>query len=158
MDFDDECPDQEVQVKVDGNDPGDLPQQQEGPKKKRRRFSSNPGEKSDGIKTCFAATCNDVCAKGKKWCATHNRIYDSMSYHAKKDKETQIFNEVMGNALEADRAFKRFMEENPDQGRWSRKKFIEWSQFKREHTHWHLFTPTAVVPSRLRKPSGFSVD
>lgn len=132
MDFDDECADEELQLA--GNDHDDPPQQEDASRRKRRRFTSNSGSGRDAVKTCFVASCSETCAKGKKWCATHNRFYDSMSYHAKKNKETEIFNQVMGDALEADRAFKRFMDDNPDQGRWSRKKFIEWSQFKKEHS------------------------
>ncbi|CAL1127839.1 unnamed protein product [Cladocopium goreaui] len=132
MDFDDECADEELQVA--GNDHDDPPQQEDASRRKRRRFTSNSGSGRDAVKTCFVASCSETCAKGKKWCATHNSFYDSMSYHAKKNKETEIFNQVMSDALEADRAFKRFMDDNPDQGRWSRKKFIEWSQFKKEHS------------------------
>ena len=74
------------------------------------------------------------CVKGKRWCPNHNRMFDAMSYHARKDKETEAFNQVMANAIEAERAFNRFSEDNPVDGKWARKRFIEWSQFKKEHS------------------------
>eukprot|EP00435_Cladocopium_sp_Y103_P075887 s7_g68.t1 len=99
---------------------------------KRRRTTR--GGDGASAKTCFAGSCNGECVKGKRRCLNHNRIFDAMSYHARKDKETEAFNKVMSNAIQAERAFNRFMEDNPIEGKWTRKRFIEWNQFKKEHS------------------------
>ena len=119
--------------------------QQPDPPRKRRRSTRAGGQPS--TKTCFAGSCNVECVKGKRWCADHNRMFDAMSYHARKDKETEAFNKVMSNAIEAERAFNRFSEDNPIEGKWTRKKFIEWSQFKKEHS-----LATVQVDRRGAKP------
>lgn len=106
---------------------------QQAPRKRRRTAKAGVGERA-AAKTCFAGSCNVECVKGKRWCPSHNRMFDAMSYHARKDKETEAFNKVMSNAIEAERAFNRFSEDNPVDGKWARKRFIEWSQFKREHS------------------------
>ena len=106
---------------------------QQAPRKRRRTAKAGVGERA-AAKTCFAGSCNVECVKGKRWCPNHNRMFDAMSYHARKDKETEAFNKVMSNAIEAERAFNRFSEDNPVDGKWARKRFIEWSQFKREHS------------------------
>lgn len=121
---------------------GEVPtlQQPEAPPLKRRRTNARQSKGSAGgnggkiIKSCFAADCSEECIKGKKWCSNHNRIFDAMSYHAKKDGESKVFMQVMSDAIECAKAFKRFSDENPIQGKWQRKRFVEWSQFRKEHS------------------------
>ena len=112
----------------------DSEDKQQAPQKRRRVTRGGFGDRS-AAKTCFAGSCSVECVKGKKWCPNHNRMFDAMSYHARKDKkELEAFNRIMANALDAEQAFNRFSEDNPVDGKWARKRFIEWTQFKKEHS------------------------
>lgn len=95
-----------------------------------------PGVSPFGHSSCSTFGSSTMCLatlKWKKWCAHQNRIYDSMAYRAKKDKETESFHAVMAQSLEVSKAYHLFEQDNPATGKWIPKKLIEWTQFKKEH-------------------------
>ncbi|OLP96399.1 hypothetical protein AK812_SmicGene21385 [Symbiodinium microadriaticum] len=80
---------------------------------------------------CFCTDCTAKKLRNSKFCRVHHRPYENMKYQATRDDELLAFNEVMMNPGKATVAIKNFMRDNPAGA--TRKRFIDWAMFKREH-------------------------
>ena len=80
---------------------------------------------------CFCTDCTAKKLQNSKFCRVHHRPYENMKYQATRDDELRAFNEVMMNPGKATVAIKNFMRDNPAGA--TRKRFIDWAMFKREH-------------------------
>ena len=89
------------------------------------------GSSGKGSGVCFV--CTEKKQKNSKFCRAHHRAAEAMKYQAQHTKppETAAYNEVMKDSGKARVAIDEFLRDNPEGS--SRKRLIDWTQWKREH-------------------------
>ena len=84
-----------------------------GPSGKKPRRGGAAGEGSSSM--CFVSNCPEPKKTGKKWCATHNVAFDSMSYQARSatPPELDTLNQIMSSPEAATQAMNDWCRDNP---------------------------------------------